>query len=440
MKKTPFILIVLSILIGCGNIDKKAHHDVPHIYIDVDSTEHYMDLAEFLDTSFYRVIPLETTPECLVGNEIQKVFYRNGRIYVWEEQSKGVFMFDENGNHLNKIQTPGEGPQDYIQIDNVCITDNYIYIRDDYGQKVLYHDLDCNFIKSVSTKTIARNIITPAHSFMVGDRVYFGIHFLDNFPKRLGQPYKWASLDMDLDTSSVKRFMPYDPADPSIPATHFSLQSAGRNFSYMNCGDTVRFMISNLDTIYIATGDTIVPEYVVDFGDKTLPESMRHCTFHEKMEKDEYANYVVGIKGLYDTKDYLILVFYWGNYTMKEIMAAIPEEIRDDRDKKELWLRNHRPTSECVLILNKKTGETRITNGININMFNRYPFSFRFYDGQYIISAMSVFDGLFDKDGNARVYKTPESPGYQRALKEAYSKLTPTSNPIIYVFKLKDVE
>ena len=440
MKKTPFILIVLSILISCGNIDKKAHHDVPHIYIDVDSSEHYMDLAEFLDTSFYRVIPLETTPECLVGNEIKKVFYRNGRIYVWEEQSKGVFMFDENGNYLNKIQTPGEGPQDYIQIDNVCITDNYIYIRDDYGQKVLYYDLDCNFIKSVSSKEICRSIIPPALSFMVRDRVYFGICFLDNFPKRLGQPYKWASLDMDLDTSSVKRFMPYDPADPSIPATHFSLQSAGRNFFSLNCGDTVRFMISNLDTIYIATRDTIVPEYVVDFGDKTLPESMRHCTFHEKMEKDEYANYVVGIKGLYDTKDYLILVFYWGDYSMKEIMAALPEEIRDDRDKKELWIRNHRPTRECVLILNKKTGETRLTNGINIPMFMEYPFRFKFHDGQYIISAMSVFDGLFDKDGNARVYKTPESPGYQRALKDAYSKLTPMSNPILFIYKFKDVE
>ena len=440
MKKTPFILIVLSILIGCGNIDKKTHHDVPHIYIDVDSTEHYMDLAEFLDTSFYRVIPLETTPECLVGNEIKKIFYRNGRIYVWEEQSKGVFMFNENGNYLNKIQTPGEGPNDYIYIENVSITDSLICIFDSYGQKVLYYDLDCNLIESFFTKDIRRSIITPANSFMVGDRVYFGIHFLDNFPKRLGQPYKWVSIDMDLDTSSVKRFMPYDPTDPSIPASHFSPLSSGTNYTYMNCGDTVRFMTSNLDTIYIATQDTIVPEYVVDFGDKTLPESLRHCTYQEKREKDEYDNYVLGIRGIYDTKDYLILTFRWGDYSMKEIMAALPEEIRDDRDKKELWLRNHRPTSECALILNKKTGKTRLTNGINIPMFMEYPFTFRFHDGQYIISTMSVFDGLFDKDGNARVYKTPDSPGYQRVLKEAYSKLTPTSNPVLFIYKFKDVE
>ena len=440
MKRIPFILIVLSILIGCGDIDKNVKHDVPHIYIDVDSTEHYMDLAEFLDTSFYRVIPLETTPECLVGNEIKKVFYRNGRIYVWEEQSKGVFMFDEEGNYLNKIQTPGEGPNDYIYIRNVSMSDSHICIFDTFGKKILYYDLDCNFIKSVSIKEIWRSIMVPGISFMVEDRIYIGNRFLDNFPKRMGQPYKWVSLDMDLDTSSVKRFMPYDPADPSIPAEHFSPLSCGTNYTFMNCGDTVRFMISNLDTIYIATRDTIVPEYVVDFGDKTLPESMRHCTFLEKREKDEYDNYVLGIRGIYDTKDYLILTFHWGDYSMKEIMAALPEEIRDDRDKKELWLRNHRPTSECVLILNKKTGETRLTNGININIFNSYPFFFRFHDGQYIISAMSVFDGLFDKDGNARVYKTPESPGYQRALKEAYSKLTPQSNHIIYVFKLKDVE
>ena len=231
MKKTPFILIVLSILIGCGNIDKKAHHDVPHIYIDVDSTEHYMDLAEFLDTSFYRVIPLETTPECLVGNEIKKVFYRNGRIYVWEEQSKGVFMFDEEGNYLNKIQTPGEGPNDYIYIRNVSMSDSHICIFDTFGKKILYYDLDCNFIKSVSIKEIWRSIMVPGISFMVEDRIYIGNRFLDNFPKRMGQPYKWVSLDMDLDTSSVKRFMPYDPADPSIPAEHFSPLSCGTNYT-----------------------------------------------------------------------------------------------------------------------------------------------------------------------------------------------------------------
>ncbi|MBQ1969028.1 MAG: hypothetical protein II371_05530, partial [Flavobacteriales bacterium] len=75
-----------------------------------------------------------------------------------------------------------------------------------------------------------------------------------------------------------------------------------------------------------------------------------------------------------------------------------------------------------------------------VPMFMEYPFMFKFHDGQYIISAMSVFDGLFDKDGNARVYKTPESPGYQRSLKEAYSKLTPTSNPVLFIYKFKDVE
>ncbi len=37
-------------------------------------------------------------------------------------------MFDENGKFLNKIQSPGEGPEDYIEMSQVRITDDGIYI------------------------------------------------------------------------------------------------------------------------------------------------------------------------------------------------------------------------------------------------------------------------------------------------------------------------
>ena len=121
MKKTPFILIVLSILMGCGNIDKKAHYEVPHIHVDVNTAEKHMDMSEYLDTSFFKAIPLETTAECLVGKDIMNVWYRNGRIYVWEEQTESVFMFDENGKFIDKIADQGEGPREYLNIKNVTI-------------------------------------------------------------------------------------------------------------------------------------------------------------------------------------------------------------------------------------------------------------------------------------------------------------------------------
>ena len=167
MKKTPFILIVLSILMGCGNIDKKAHYEVPHIHVDVNTAEKHMDMSEYLDTSFFKAIPLETTAECLVGKDIMNVWYRNGRIYVWEEQTESVFMFDENGKFIDKIADKGEGPNEYTSICNVSITDSLIYIFDHFCYKLLYYDLDCNFIKRVSTKHVYQNVTCVAYSFMI---------------------------------------------------------------------------------------------------------------------------------------------------------------------------------------------------------------------------------------------------------------------------------
>ncbi|MBO4961511.1 MAG: 6-bladed beta-propeller, partial [Flavobacteriales bacterium] len=226
MKKTLFILIALSILMGCGNIDKKSSQDVPHIHVDVNTAEKHMDMSEYLDTSFFKAIPLETTAECLVGKDIMNVWYRNGRIYVWEEQTESVFMFDENGKFIDKIADKGEGPNEYLKIKNVTLSDSLICIFDTYSRKVLYYDLDCNFIRRVSTKHVYQNVISAARSFILGDRIYFGIVFIEDFRTDMyGAPHKWVSMDLDLNKESVKRFLPYDYSCPTESDSHFSLQS-----------------------------------------------------------------------------------------------------------------------------------------------------------------------------------------------------------------------
>ncbi|MBQ8649922.1 MAG: 6-bladed beta-propeller [Flavobacteriales bacterium] len=437
MKKTPFILIVLSILIGCGNIDKKAHYEVPHIHIDVNTAEKHMDMSEYLDTSFFKAIPLETTAECLVGKDIMNVWYRNGRIYVWEEQTESVFMFDENGKFIDKIADKGEGPNEYTSICNVSITDSLICIFDHFCYKLLYYDLDCNFIKRVSTKHVYQNVTCAAYSFMIKDRVFFGIHFREDFRTDMyGAPHKWVSMDLDLNKESVKRFLPYDYDCPTESESHFSLPSG---YPYTAINDKVRFMISNLDTIFVATQDTIVPEYVLDFGVQSVPVRLYKTTYHEAKYNDEFDNYVTGIQHMLDTEDYIILQFRYGDYSMKEILASIPDEIRNDYKKKADWLNRNRPTTQYYLFINKKTGETRLTNGLFFETLNR-PFSIKIADGKYLIEPRNNHPYSFNEDGTHGGYSMPHNPRVEKILNEAYSTVKLDDNPVLFIYKFKDVE
>ena len=436
MKKTPFILIVLSILMGCGNIDKKSSQDVPHIHVDVNTAEKHMDMSEYLDTSYFKAIPLETTAECLVGKDIMNVWYRNGRIYVWEEQTESVFMFDENGKFIDKIADKGEGPNEYLKIGNVTLSDSLICIFDTYSRKVLYYDLDCNFIKRVSTQYVNQNIITAAYSFMLGDRIYFGIHFREDFRTDMyGAPYKCVSMDLDLNKESVKRFLPYDYSCPTESESHFHVYEQ----YYATLNDKVRFMISNLDTIFVATQDTIVPEYVLDFGEQSVPVRLYKTTYHEAKYNDEFDNYVTGIQHMLDTEDYIILQFKYGDYSMKEILASIPDEIRNDYKKRADWLNRNRPTTQYYLFINKKTGETRLTNGLFFETLNR-PFSIKIADGKYLIEPRNNHPYSFNEDGTHGGYSMPHNPRVEKILNEAYSTVKLDDNPVLFIYKFKDVE
>ena len=81
-------------LCACGGEDIASTTDVKRIEIDVSKAEKYMDLSSVMDTSFFQIIPLETRPDCLLGGEINKIMYRNNRIYIWEDQTEAVFMFE----------------------------------------------------------------------------------------------------------------------------------------------------------------------------------------------------------------------------------------------------------------------------------------------------------------------------------------------------------
>ena len=59
-----------------------------------------------------RIIPLETTDSSLMA-QIDKVLVHKKTIYLLDARQNIVFVFNDNGNFLFKINQKGRGPEEY---------------------------------------------------------------------------------------------------------------------------------------------------------------------------------------------------------------------------------------------------------------------------------------------------------------------------------------
>ena len=415
--------IVLSglFVISCGRKDNTIaeNKDIKTIKIDVDGCEKDMDISDMFDTSFFRIIPLETTPESLIGGEVCQVFYRNGRLYVVEKMAKGLFVFDDNGRFLSKIQSYGQGPEEYIEITAVSITDDRIIVFDQFSRKVLIYDLDCNYISQFS---VNRNL--PALDiFAIEDRMYY-VSKMEEVRNGHG-PYRLSSTNMK--GGDLQKHIPFDTAIVWPGSIDY-------NNAYTNTFSDVKLMYKRTDTIYSASSKGIRPEYIIDMGDKALPESFR-TNIREASTPDNKKKYINGIRQMLETKDKLIFSFEYGNlppYDAKEHNRKHAE----DPVKYMAWLRSEWPTTLYHAFYDKNTGETTVTNGLSMSYFDKYRIDFRYYDYPYVVFRQDIYPSDVGKTAVDAI-KIPQNPRYGKRYKEVMAGIKEGDNPIVFVYKLK---
>ena len=70
-----------------------------------------------------RYFPLETTDNCLLGNECS-IVYAGNSIIAGDAQTRSLYRFDKNGKFMNKIGQHGQGPEEYA-VGLLFFTDQY---------------------------------------------------------------------------------------------------------------------------------------------------------------------------------------------------------------------------------------------------------------------------------------------------------------------------
>ncbi|MDD4819406.1 MAG: 6-bladed beta-propeller [Flavobacteriales bacterium] len=431
MKNNIYIVtfIFFSIFIfGCKNEKKDTTPTIKTISVDVEKAEKDKDISDIMDTSFFKVVALQTSQESLVGGKIKGIFYRNDKLYIWEEQTNSLFMFDSNGKYLNKIHSVGEGPNDYRAMSSVRMTKDRIYVFDKGGSKILYYDVDCNLLGTISVKDVLKKVFNTNEVFVINDRLYFADQLLNESKAKYGDPYKLCSMDMV--SGGFNKYLPYNTQD--APSYNFYL----RDQQYSIINDSVRLMCCKTDTVYVATKDNVSAEYILDFGDKSLPKNMiQENSIKEIKTNPQYNRYVYDITNMMDTDRYLIFRLTYGSMP-KIDHKALTESLKKDRKGTMENLRN-RNTNFYYVFYDKNTGNTIVANDMIMSNFGDNRSFISFSDGSYIFNIENIHSAFFNKEGKKESASIPQNKAYQNALNEVYSSITPQSNPIIHIYKLK---
>lgn len=139
MKRIVFILTMFV----CSCSEKVASdQELVTIEIDLDQSVEGK-LSDHFEKPEYIILDY---PDSNPVINLYNVVFRDGLIFIRDNRSHNLFVFDEEGQVVNTINANGMGPGEYIQMDDFQVTEDRIFIQDTHLQKQLEFDRNGEFI------------------------------------------------------------------------------------------------------------------------------------------------------------------------------------------------------------------------------------------------------------------------------------------------------
>lgn len=294
-KSIALILLAIS-LTHCSPVGDQERQGIKRISINVDDFNQSGNLSEFLEIT--ELIPLETNQKCLI-NRINKVVTYESKIFVFDENSQRILLFNHDGTFIRQIGMPGKGPGEYLEISDFDIdrVRNLVYVLD--FQKIHTFSLNGEFQKTTKTQFMAQKLLVLNSNEIIfngagrDDRI-----FITDSTFRINQS-----------------FFPYTLAHRITPYYSFSKFNENSIFHLPYC-----------DTLFDFIGQQPSPSLYIDFNGKNFTNSdFEHLSQGEKnnlfdyiLKGGKYANCL----GFLPVKNHVYMVVlysksaYWGFYNM----------------------------------------------------------------------------------------------------------------------------
>lgn len=393
-----------------GESGKQSGESMRTIKVDV---ENYIpgayDISDMLDTSFFIAAPLQTTPDCLIGDDLKRIFFKNGRIYVLDKMTRGVYIFNPDGSLAGKIRSIGQGPEEYVNLDDAYVTDENIVVWDWMSGKILLYDTLGRY-----ENQFRRGKWYGENMFCYAGRVYF----IEDMERKSPGYGHHRLTGVDMSGGDLQRYIPFDMSGGRYPRQ-------GKNL-YSIASDGVTLMYPIVDTVFTLDENGARPSYLFDFMGKGLPEDIAR-----KKLTDRPADYDMGrIKGMDEmmgTDDFLFFRFRYNTNPRLDIKdyPTTPEGIKK--------LNDSRKPVNYVLVYDKKTGATSIYNSLSADKLGPLGSFMQIENGYVTVSVPAAVFKAYYPGGGIHQFDSP----YNSICDSISVRLLPDDNPIVFVYKLK---
>lgn len=256
MKYIYLILSFFVLLLSCSQQDKaSSEKSLLTLSIQADAKQE-LHLSEVVD-SIVDIIPLETTPYCLIG-WIKRFEENRGVYYICsysDWQDVRLYIFNPEGEFIRRIGQNGQGPGEYKGLRDYFVQDSIIKLATAY--KTLTYNLDGKLL------TERKDSLYPKGIVSLNDGTYIS-YSRNNLEKN-----KLFTLVNDQD-KPIKSF--YEISDPMK-----ELLCSSSSFDYFSKDKEqlyACFSFSN-DTLYHVEKDKVTPYLFIDYGKLAIPKDIK---------------------------------------------------------------------------------------------------------------------------------------------------------------------
>lgn len=381
--KNFFLLSVVIVLLGCKE-NAVSHAPVKECVIDVNKSLETLDVSN-LFTDDLETIPLETTEECLISDML-KVQFTDDFIYVSDQIAQCVFQFSKSGEFIKSIGHRGESPAEYSSLGDFTVNDKYLYIQDLYGNKILRYSLNTDLVE-----------VIPLGDIGIDEMIDFGTHLycISNYRNYKDECFNLYKLDL-----STRKMEGVISADAKVAEKH----SAWGLNRYASKNEESALLIYPLnDTIYTITKDSVFPQMVIRFSERSLPEHRRYRNAMETI--DQSSEYILGMDHIRNSAKYIF--FEYGDRGIQK-----------------------------NAIINKETSSYETSDRLVLEKYgNLYLTSFEICDNDfYIIQPIDFYKRLWTEIYSKESFRNEE---HRNLFEKLFNGLRDDDNPIIFKLHMK---
>lgn len=265
------VLFALLLLFSCSS-NSSTSEEAEHTLHPLIETEEITDLSTFIDTIEF--IQLKDDERLLVSDISKALIDNNKNIHLLDFQGR-IVSIKPDGSYFGSIAQRGRAVNEYLGVTDIALTDNELVVLESPTVK-FFNINDSGLTRKIDIKSdIPFDAVSPYGNG--------GVYVFSAFPpdfsdasKNKGYLLSIVNSEGEIISQEIKR----EDCTFSIG----NISQSYKNIYYLRPQN-------NRHIFYRLSDKGIIPEYCIDFGEKTIPNRYYYNSAEEDISKYMFADY-----------------------------------------------------------------------------------------------------------------------------------------------------